>query len=54
MSPLFTWLARDAQLRGWSKVPDYARGAIEYLLERVAPRTPQLRWAAFVAESDRE
>jgi SAM-dependent methyltransferase len=54
VSPLFTWLARDAQLRGWSKLPDYARGAIEYLLERVAPRTPQLRWAAFVAESDRE
>jgi hypothetical protein len=31
-------------------VPDYVRGAMEYLLERVLHRPPQLRWAVFVAE----
>jgi SAM-dependent methyltransferase len=54
VSPLFRWLARDAWIRGWSKMPDHARGATEYLLERAIPRTPQLRWAVFVSESDGE
>ena len=50
--PLFTWLARDRWIRGWSKMPDYVRGAIEYLLERVVHRTPQMRCAVIVAEPD--
>jgi len=54
VSPLFTWLARDAWIKGWAKMPDYARGATEYVLERAIPRTPQLRWAVLVVEPEGE
>jgi SAM-dependent methyltransferase len=54
VSPLFKWLARDRWSRGWSKMPDYVRGALEYVLERAVDRPPQLRWAVFVAEPDRQ
>jgi SAM-dependent methyltransferase len=38
VEPCFRWLSRERAQRGFAHLPDGARGAIEYGLERVAPR----------------
>lgn len=43
--PYCRWLSRDRHLRGWSRVPDVIRGAVEYALEFCAPRPAHLRCA---------
>ncbi|HWE11717.1 MAG TPA: class I SAM-dependent methyltransferase [Solirubrobacteraceae bacterium] len=45
---LFRWLSRSSSVPGWRHVPDGPRGAAEFLLERMAPVTPHLRWAVLV------
>jgi SAM-dependent methyltransferase len=47
VEPLYRWLSRPRQIRGWGHVPIAARGPIEYVLERAAPTPPHLRWASF-------
>ncbi len=45
--PLFRWLSRDHEARGFRRVPDGPRGALEYVLETVAPRAPHMSCAVF-------
>jgi SAM-dependent methyltransferase len=49
VQPLYTWLSRPKNIRGWRRVPDDVRGRVEYLLDEhpVVPRAPHLRWGAF-------
>lgn len=44
--PLYRWLSRERG-RWWGLAPDNLRGALEYTLERVAPRAPHMRLAVF-------
>ena len=43
--PLYSWLSRDRDAGPLGKLPDRARGPLEYSLERLAPRSPHLRCA---------
>jgi hypothetical protein len=45
VGPLFRWIARPRNLRGWRRLPDDVRGGIEYALESAAPVSPHMRWA---------
>jgi hypothetical protein len=38
LEPCFRWLSRERAVRGFGRLPDATRGALEYGLERVAPR----------------
>lgn len=49
--PLFSWLSRDRDARAVRHLPDGARGAVEFGLERLAPRRPHLRCAVLVKEA---
>lgn len=46
--PLYRWLSREPDEPGLRHVPGALRGPLEYALERIAPRSPHLRWASFV------
>lgn len=46
--PLFRWLSRPRGSGAWHRMPDGARGAAEYALERAAPIAPHMRWAVLV------
>jgi SAM-dependent methyltransferase len=48
VEPYFSWLSRSRQARAFGWMPDSLRGAVEYALERVAPRTPHMRIARLV------
>jgi SAM-dependent methyltransferase len=52
LDPYFRWLSRDpedgAVLR---RFPDGVRGAMEYVLETIAPRAPHMRLAVFSRQS---
>jgi SAM-dependent methyltransferase len=50
--PYFRWLSRPRELTGWSRLPDGARGAVEYTLEWCGPRTPHMRGAALERPRD--
>ncbi len=43
--PLYRWLSRDPGRGGFSRLPGRVRGALEYGLETLAPRSPHMRWA---------
>jgi SAM-dependent methyltransferase len=45
---LFRWLSRSRSARRWRHLPDGPRGAAEFVLERVAPVAPHLRWCVLV------
>jgi SAM-dependent methyltransferase len=45
VGPLFRWIARPRNLRGWRRLPDDVRGGIEFALESAAPVSPHMRWA---------
>jgi SAM-dependent methyltransferase len=44
------WLSRDRDAVGFGRMSDNVRGAVEYLLEVVAPRPAHLRGAVFVRQ----
>jgi SAM-dependent methyltransferase len=46
--PLFRWLSRSPEVRGFRRLPDGVRGAVEYTFDRLAPDPPHMRWATFV------
>ena len=46
--PLFRWLSRSPEVPGFRRLPDGARGAVEYTLDRLLPDPPHMRWATFV------
>jgi SAM-dependent methyltransferase len=48
VGPLFTWLSRPQGIRGWRRIPNTPRGALEFGLERVLPLAPHMRWAVLV------
>jgi len=48
VGPLFTWLSRPHGIRGWRRIPNTARGALEFGLERILPLAPHMRWAVLV------
>ncbi len=43
--PYYRWLSRDRASPGFRRLPDGARGALEFALERLAPRAPHMRCA---------
>ncbi|HYI38552.1 MAG TPA: methyltransferase domain-containing protein [Thermoleophilaceae bacterium] len=43
---LYRWLSRDRGLRGWRRLPDGPRGAVEYALERLHAGSPHMSWAS--------
>lgn len=45
---LFRWLSRPRSTGQWSRLPDGARGAVEFALERLAPVQPHMSWAVLV------
>jgi SAM-dependent methyltransferase len=45
---LFRWLSRPRSIGQWSRLPDGARGAVEFALERLAPVQPHMSWAVLV------
>jgi SAM-dependent methyltransferase len=50
--PYFRWLSRDREEGAIvRRLPDNARGALEYALETLAPRPPHMRLAVFSRQS---
>jgi len=45
--PLFRWLSRSPETPGFRRIPDGARGAIEYALDRTLPQPAHMSWATF-------
>lgn len=45
VGPLFRWIARPRNRRGWRRLPDDVRGTVEFALESAAPVRPHMRWA---------
>ena len=43
--PYFRWLSRDQAASRLERLPDGARGAVEYVLEGLVPRRPHMRLA---------
>jgi SAM-dependent methyltransferase len=43
--PCYRWISRDRAAGPFSRLPDGARGAVEYSLEWLAPRPPHMRCA---------
>jgi SAM-dependent methyltransferase len=50
--PLYRWLSRDPDGGLLARLPDGVRGAIEYALDLVAPRTSHMHWAVFARDAD--
>lgn len=48
VGPLYRWLSRPRDTRGWRHLPSTPRGALEFGLERALPVAPHLRWAVLV------
>jgi SAM-dependent methyltransferase len=45
--PYFRWLSRDLNTRFFNRLSDGRRGALEFALERLAPRRPHMRSGIF-------
>lgn len=46
--PYFRWLSRPRNTRGFRRLGDRTRGAVEYALEFVLPRSPHMRCATLI------
>ena len=49
--PYFRWLSRPRNTRGFRRLGDRTRGAVEFALEFALPRKPHMRYATLVKRS---
>lgn len=52
VAPYYRWLSRPRAVRGFRHLGDRPRGAVEYALERLAPREAHMRCAVLVKRPD--
>jgi SAM-dependent methyltransferase len=49
---LYTWLGREADIRGWRLLPDAIRGPLEYVRDtQIRHSAPHLRWAILTKDA---